>query len=226
MKKIINVLLGILLLVFATTQTGWAEEYFPPPRHQQGIIGGYGGQEWRLGQFTGLILNGVTYAWPDADGTATYVLQTDGAGTLSWVSNGAGTAYDDIADPDADSTIVFGDNEINVWTFADTNEDMFNIQGIGAFGDVSVVRIEQKTGAATDGTVLEVVSADANVDPLVVSASAQAGVLVVSQDGSVDIIGDLDMTGALTMVGDLDVTGNLSVSGTWAVDSIAAATAT
>ena len=35
-------------------------------------------------------LNGVTYTWPSADGSADYLLTTDGSGTLSWVAS-AGT---------------------------------------------------------------------------------------------------------------------------------------
>jgi hypothetical protein len=41
-------------------------------------------------------LHGVAYTWPSADGTNTYVLQTNGAGTLSWVpqtGGGGGTNY-------------------------------------------------------------------------------------------------------------------------------------
>ena len=36
-------------------------------------------------------LRGVTYTWPAADGTNTYVLSTNGSGTLSWAAGGGGT---------------------------------------------------------------------------------------------------------------------------------------
>ena len=36
-------------------------------------------------------LRGVTYTWPVADGTNTYVLSTNGSGTLSWAASGSGT---------------------------------------------------------------------------------------------------------------------------------------
>ena len=148
--------------------------------------------------------------FPETDGSNGQVLQTDGSGTLSWAS-GTATAWDDIGNPDADKTITFGDNEITTLSFADTNEDMLTVSGIGAFGDVSVMRVQSATGNPTNGTVLEVVSHDANVDPLVVSSSGQAGVLVVSQDGSVDITGDLDISGTATL-------------GTWAVTTLNATT--
>lgn len=34
--------------------------------------------------------NGVTYTWPSADGSNAQVVQTNGSGVLSWVTNGAG----------------------------------------------------------------------------------------------------------------------------------------
>jgi len=194
-------------MLFAWNAPAMAEENFPPPRHQKGIIGGPDGEEWRLGQFTGLILNGITYALPAADGTATYHLQTDGAGTLSWGASGTPT-MDTVGDPAADVTLVYADNFTDLRTFADTNEDMFILRGIGAFGDVSVVRIDTLTGNPTDGTVLEVYSHDPNVDPLVVSASTTARALVVGQNtGVVTIAGVAEGTSALVVaLGDILVT--------------------
>lgn len=40
--------------------------------------------------FRHLTLNGVTYAWPGADGTSGQVLQTNGSGTLSWAAPASG----------------------------------------------------------------------------------------------------------------------------------------
>lgn len=126
--------------------------------------------------------------------------KTDG-GTAYNILNTAATAWSDISNPTADKTITFDNDEITILSFADINEDMFTIRGIGAFGDVSVVRIESLTGDPTDGTVLEVVSHDANVDPLVISTSGQAGVLKVNQGGTVSIIGNTDITGTLSVTG-------------------------
>ena len=112
----------------------------------------------------------------------------DDNGDVFQLGTGATPTMDNIADPADDVTLVYADNFTALYTFADTNEDMFNIRGIGAFGNVSVVRIEQVTGAATDGQVLEVVAADTDVDPLLVSTAAAARALVVGQD-----------TGALTL---------------------------
>ena len=39
-----------------------------------------------IGRFYQLIIKGVSYVWPSADGTASQVLQTDGSGNLSWAT--------------------------------------------------------------------------------------------------------------------------------------------
>lgn len=36
-------------------------------------------------------VRGVDYVWPASDGTASYILQTDGSGNLSWAASGAGS---------------------------------------------------------------------------------------------------------------------------------------
>lgn len=107
------------------------------------------------------------------------------------------TAWDDIGDADGAGSVSFGTNAQTIIS-TKTNGDMLTIDGQGDFGDVSVLRVQSSTGNPTDGTVLEVVSHDANVDPLVVSSSAQASAFVVGQDGSVDIALNLDVVGTLT----------------------------
>jgi len=66
---------------------------------------------------------------------------------------------------------------------------------------------------------LEVVSADANVDPLVVSSSGQAGVLTVGQGGTVDIIGATGITGAVTITGAETISSTLQVAGATTLSS-------
>ena len=136
------------------------------------------------------------------DGGTSKLYFKDSDGTVTSLIAAASVAFDDIADPDGAGSIAFGTNA-QVITAAKTNGDMLTISGIGNFGDVSVVRIESSTGNPTDGTVLEVVSHDANTDPLVVSSSAQAGVLIVAQDGSVAVIGNQTITGTLSATGGL-----------------------
>lgn len=154
----------------------------------------------------------VTFTMPTADGTANQVLKTDGSGALAFTSAGAATAFDDIGDPDAAGTIAMT-TFAQTFTSTKTDGDMFNFQGLGNFGDVSVVKIESKTGNPTDGTVLEVVSHDANVDPFVVSALNKASALIVGQDGNVSMSDNLSVGGTLAVTGNTTLTGTLTVNG-------------
>jgi len=151
----------------------------------------------------------------DNSGTSDIYFEDDG-GTVTELTAAGSTTITDIGDATGDGVIVSGDNEILQMTFADTNEDMLTIDGIGAFADVSVMRVNQITGNPTDGTVLEVVAADANVDPLVVSASTTANALVVGQNtGVVTIAGVAEGTDTLVLtLGDLTLSdGDLNVDG-------------
>lgn len=182
-----------------------------PKKNNDGTIG-KSGRAWSIGYFWQLIIRGVTYVWPSSQGAASTVLTNDGAGNLSWGAAGGATAFDDIGDPDAAGTIAMTTYKQTI-TSTKTDDDNIIISGQGNFGDVSVLRVESLTGNPTDGTVLEVVAHDANVDPLVVSASGQAAALVVAQN-----------TGNVSMGGNLAVTGSIS-AGSWALNAISASTA-
>lgn len=141
----------------------------------------------------------------DKAGASALYFEND-AGSVSEIAVTA-TALDDIGDPDAAGTVACT-TYAQTLTSTKTDGDNFNIQGLGAFGDISVLRVEQKTGNPTDGTVLEVVAADANVDPLVVSSSAQANALVVGQNtGTVAIAGNETVGGTLEVTGTQTLTG-------------------
>jgi len=129
----------------------------------------------------------------------------DDAGSVTQIAT-TPTALDDIGDPDADGTIACTTMAQTI-TSTKTDGDMFNIQGLGNFGDVSVLRVEQKTGNPTDGTVLEVVSADANCDPLLVSANGKANAFKVGQDGNCSMSDNLTVSGTLAVTGAQTLTG-------------------
>lgn len=152
----------------------------------------------------------------DNVGTTTLYFK-DSAGTTTNLLGAAAPAWDDIGNPDANKTLTFS-TYTSIFTGASTAADQWTFRGTGNFGDISVVKIESLTGNPTDGTVLEVVAHDANVDPLVVSTSGQAGVLTVNQGGTVSIIGATDITGALTVSG----AGSF---GSYTTNAIAASTA-
>jgi hypothetical protein len=191
MKRLRLVLL--LVLAFALSGVAQAEEKYNPGLNHSGTIGDTN-RNWRLGGFDKFQMPEITaptgnpdanFGWlyvKDSGGESALYFESD-AGTVTQIGNTA-TKWDDIGDPDASGTVAFTTFQ-QIITSTKTDGDGLNIQGLGAFGDVSVVRIEQKTGNPTDGTVLEVVAADANVDPLVVSSSGKVNALVVGQNTGV-----------------------------------------
>ncbi len=109
-------------------------------------------------------------------GAASHLFHRSSDGTetdLSLAATPQATALDDVADPDADSTIDLTDYNLTLDS-GRTDADMFNFQATGAFGDVSVVVIEQKTGNPTDGTLLELKLAAGETNPDFISFKAGA----------------------------------------------------
>jgi hypothetical protein len=203
MKKFSKFLVSLFLVMLIAFPVFSATDMMPSKNHS-GYVG-KDGKAWYKAYIDYLYLTGGTgyhflfTGTPSAD--RTYTLP-DKSGTIAMTSDvsTAAPAVNSVTGANADATIAFTAYQ-GTFTSTLTNKDMFTFQGLGAFGDVSVMRIEQKTGNATDGTVLEVVSADANVDPLVVSSSGQTGVLTVGQGGTVNIIGATTITGAFTETG-------------------------
>ena len=152
-------------------------------------------------KFQGTPTAARTVTWPDKSGTV--AMTTDVSTAAPAVNAVTGAA--------ADTTIAFTAYQ-GTFTSTLTNKDMFTIQGLGAFGDVSVMRVEQKTGNATDGTVLEVVSADADVDALLVTANATS-VVRVTGAGALAITGATGITGATTITGAATVSSTFQVAG-------------
>jgi len=70
------------------------------------------------GRFTGALKVGA-YTLPATDGTADYILKTDGSGTLSWVANGAGTSFASIADINSALSGESVASTTNIWDFSD-----------------------------------------------------------------------------------------------------------
>lgn len=159
-------------------------------------------RNWMVGILSILLIASLAYATTVKDNMTfegTVALPT--ATTLNGVTltTGTATAWDDITDPDAAGTIAMT-TYFQTLTSTATTTDGFNFQGLGAFGNVSVLRVEQKTGNATDGTVLEVIAADANVDPLVVSSQALTGAFTVGQGaGAITCAGALTATSTVTL---------------------------
>jgi hypothetical protein len=207
MKKVLSVLLGILLFATMATAAG------PYPNKEFGQSLGKDGRSYNeLYLKNSILFEGATsdayegkllITDPTADRTWT---MPDKSGTVAMTSDvsTAATAWNAITDPAANKTITFG-TYTSTLTGASTAADQWTFTNTGAMGDISVVKISQ-SGNATDGTVLEVVSADAQADALVVTA-AGANALTVTGAGAVNLIG------ATGIVGDVAVTGGLTSTG-------------
>lgn len=180
-----------------------------------------------------ITLGGIAYTLPTDNGDASEQLQTNGSGVLTWEAAGSGTptAWDDLTSADADKTHDFT-TFYSIFTNANTADDNFSFINTGAFGDISVVKIQQITGNPTNGTMLEVTAADSNVDGIVVSNTtadldADSTLLTLSLTDNGDANGIflncLDNAGAeskfsvaadgnTTIAGTLGVTGAITAS--------------
>lgn len=114
-------------------------------------------------------------------------------------------AWDDITDPDANSTIAMSTYTM-VHNSVATSGDMWNFKGEGDFANISVFRVESATGNPTDGTVLEVISHDTDADALIVTANS-ATRIAVAGSGNVSITG---LTGVIDYT-DFDVSADGAV---------------
>ena len=212
--KIFKKLMTALLIV-AFALPAFAATNLLPSKHHSGFLGKsgkawyatysdyyylYGGTAFKI-KFQGTPTADRTITWPDKDGT---VAMTTDVSTAAPPVNA-------VTGAEADTTIAFTAYQ-GTFTSTLTDKDMFTIQGLGAFGDVSVLRVEQKAGNATDGTVLEVVSADADVDALLVTAN-DTSVIRVTGAGALAITGATGITGATTITGAATVSSTFQVAG-------------
>ena len=157
-----------------------------------------------------------------AAGEDNYIMKYDaGSNLFVWEADAdsGSPLYNTIGDPDGAGSITFQDEEDNVWVTEETDGDFFHISATGNFGDISIAKITQNTGNATDGALLELSTADAedNVDQLLIMNGAddyttfrqiEAGTFTidVTSDGtaSVDIV---DALTAGSVASDAGVSG-------------------
>jgi len=115
-----------------------------------------------------IVLDGLS--WPTSDGTANYVLKTDGSGNLSWVANGSGggaSSLNDLSDVSvASNVITFGsadttgilpadDNGVDLGSTAKSFKDA-HIQGIVYASTLNNgASLTLPTGDGTNGQVLK-----------------------------------------------------------------------
>lgn len=226
MKKTFGILFLILIFAFGMA---WAEEDFPPPRDHAGVIGNARNHDaWGLGMFDVLELSEVdAQSTPPATTGYLYVKRTGGtsalyfhdtSGTVVQLAAGATTAWDDIGNPDANDTITFGTYTMKM-TGANTATDNFTFDNTAAFGDVSVFKVEQKTGNPTDGTLVELILADTDPDFLSLKTAGvekwlvdSSGNLTIASGSIVLNAGDLTVGGTLYESAIAPLIGNLTVN--------------
>lgn len=177
MKKWMAGILG-LLMVIAISSVGFTQEYFPPPRDNSGIIGGRAGEAWSQIDVDKIVITERTAPSGNPPTNHGWIYVKDKAGTSAlYFENDAGSAseigplaWDDIADPDANSSITLG-TYTNIFTGAATAANQNQFLNTGNMGDVAIVYIQQLTGTPTDGKLLYGTMASDLVDGIQIYSS-------------------------------------------------------
>jgi len=144
---------------------------------------------------------------PDADG---FLKWDDGAGALTWDSGGAGaTAYDDIGDPDAATTIAFDDGEYISYESAEDTGVVLYLKStdVDLAGDTTLLYLGFQQATDANQIYLQCKNNLADIP---------AVVFQIGQDGNTTIAGTLEVTGAITgnLTGNADtVTTNANLTG-------------
>jgi hypothetical protein len=196
MKRTLFLIVLMIALPFVGAQAGAALT-----EHQTNVFNAYFQTFFPgFGTAFGLLLDGPgIYTWPAADGTVGQVLQTNGAGTLSWTGAATATKWNAIGNPDGNYTQTQG---AHTTTFnATTGGWVWNFTG-----NYSTTRmlIEQKTGNPTGGSLVELKVADADSPFLTCTNSGTK--FSVSSAGNTVVAGTLATTGASTFTGEVTTT--------------------
>jgi len=159
----------------------------------------------------------TVYTLPPDDGDNTEVLQTNGAGVLTWVANAGGgaTAWDDISDPDNNglTTITFDNAELTLFTGDnDAAASFVTIQNTDADHTVGNFYLLDLDYSADDG--------DAEAD-FIKCQDSGGTVFSVGQDGETAMNGGITAGGAIE--GATITEGLIAVPNVDEIDWVAAA---
>jgi hypothetical protein len=244
MKRWIGWILA-LMMVMAIAIPSMAEEFFPPPGDGKGVIGGRHEEAWRMGVFDQLTFKEIAdpAITPSANtgrlyakdnGALTQIYWEDNAGTVTNLITAGATAWDDVGDPDANTSITMA-GYTTTWTSTLDNGTMFKIDNTDAdlAADTILLALEFTDDGDANGIFLRCTDANGTT------------VFNIGADGATTITGTAEGTNALVITGgdititdgdvvlssgDINVTGNLTVSGTTSLgtitmDAVAASTA-
>ena len=157
-------------------------------------------------------LNAVTYTWPAADGTNTYVLSTNGSGTLSWAASGSGTTTNSLtAGTYLTGSPFNGSAAITFAVDATSANTASKVVARDASGNFSAGTVTAAlTGNASTATALATARAinGTNFDgTAAITVTAAAGTLTGATLASNVLASSLTSVGTLTSLG---VTGTVT----------------
>lgn len=164
-----------------------------------------------------LTLDGLK--WPQADGTANYVLKTDGAGQLSWVAQTTGGITDLVQDT---TPQLGGDLDINgkkITTTVGTEDDIIlETNQVSAYGDIilraPIVYVGLNSNDSlitTSGTANLKLSTNNNTNSGTIEINDGVnGHIVVAPNGTGQVRLDTD----IVRIGDANSQANLTTNGT------------
>ena len=158
-----------------------------------------------------ILLDGM--AWPLADGTANYVLQTDGLGSLSWAAqSGGGGGGASISNGTSNVNIATANGNVVVGVGGTSNVAIFANTGMTVAGNFY-------TGSGSGGNITgaNIISANvfvgnisvlSNAQPNITSLGSLTGLTVSNATGVVDFV----TTGNVTLgsISNLHITGGTS----------------
>src|SRR3989338_1941673 len=164
-------------------------------------------------------LNGITYTWPSADGSASQFFQTNGSGTLSWVTVRQATSnsidFDELVNSmtldsnltiaSAGYTFTITDAQVNIGNSRFTSDT--NRLGVNTTSPATVFEVQGTASASyfLTGNTLQVGGFSS-------AAYSRFGTATTGYASDLDTINDLLISGALEVDGNSFFDGKASIS--------------
>lgn len=153
-----------------------------------------------------VVIDGLS--WPQADGTVNYVLQTDGAGQLSWVPNaGGGGSIDDLADVTITAAATGDLIRYNGSNWVDYPDSNFATSAQGTLADGALQDVIDDTSPQLGGgldvngqSIVSVSAGNINIIPDTTGSIVLDGLSWPQADGTVNYVLETNGAGQLSWV--------------------------